>query len=114
MKKIELLIGGKSHPVKFGLRFLENVTTTEGITIVEVFSKFETETLFFLPKLIYYAINTATPDALTLDDVYDWVDEIGIASDEIKPFIIAFADSMKVHIPQEDEKMGKPKAKKSN
>ena len=113
MNKIELLIGGKSRPVKLGLRFLENVTTSEGITIVDVFTKFESETLFFLPKLIYYAINTANPDTLTLDDVYDWVDEIGIASEEIKPFIIAFADSMKVHIPQEDEKVGKQKAKMS-
>ena len=113
MNKIELLIGGKSHPVKLGLRFLENVTTSEGITIVDVFTKFESETLFFLPKLIYYAINAANPDTLTLDDVYDWVDEIGIASEEIKPFIIAFADSMKVHIPQEDENVGKQKAKRS-
>ena len=39
MNKIELLIGGKSHPVKLGLRFLENVTTSEGITIVDVFTK---------------------------------------------------------------------------
>lgn len=114
MKKLELTIGGKVYPTKLGLRFLENVTTSEEITIVDVFTKFENETLFFLPKLIYYAINTAKPDALTLDDVYDWIDENGITSEEIKPFIIAFANSMKVHIPQDEVKVGKPKAKKLN
>ena len=110
MKKIK--IGGVEYTTKLGLRFLENVTKGEEITLAEVFQKFESDTLLFLPKLIWYSINTANQsagkDPIALDLVYDHLDAVGIQSPEIVAFIQDFAESIKIHIPQE-ENVGKPK-----
>ena len=110
MKKIK--IGGIEYSTKLGLRFLENVTKGEEISLAEVFKKFESETLLFLPKLLWYSVNTANQSAgkepIELDLVYDHLDAVGIQSEEIKTFIQDFAESIKVHIPQE-ETVGKPK-----
>lgn len=103
-----MIILGKEHKVKLGLRFLENVTKGEGISLSEVFVKFESDTLLFLPKLIWYAINTASADSVTLDDVYDHLDEVGLQSDEVKKFIEDFSASIMVHVPKE-EAVGKQK-----
>lgn len=110
MKKIK--IGGVEYATKLGLRFLENVTKGEEISLTEVFQKFESDTLLFLPKLIWHSINTANQSAgkepISLDLVYDHLDAVGIQAEEIKTFIQDFAESIKVHIPQE-ENVGKPK-----
>ena len=110
MKKIK--IGGIEYSTKLGLRLLENVTKGEEISLAEVFKKFESETLLFLPKLLWYSVNTANQSAgkepIELDLVYDHLDAVGIQSPEIVTFIQGFAESIKVHIPQE-ESVGKPK-----
>ena len=110
MKKIK--IGGIEYSTKLGLRFLENVTKGEEISLAEVFNKFESETLLFLPKLLWYSVNTANQSAgkepIELDLVYDHLDAVGIQSPEIVTFIQGFAESIKVHIPQE-ESVGKQK-----
>lgn len=113
MKKIK--IGGVDYATKLGIKFLENVTKGEGITVAEIFAKFEKETLLFLPKLIFYSINTGLSaegkEEIKDDLVYDWIDTIGITADEVKMFINDFTDSIMVHLPKE-EKVGKQKAPK--
>lgn len=111
MKQIK--IGGIDYSIKLGTKFLENVTKGEGITISDIFSKYENETLLFVPKLIYYSINTslyAEGKELIKDDlVFDWFDTIGISSDEVKSFTQYFTDAIMIHLPKE-ESVGKPKA----
>lgn len=110
MKQIK--IGDINYSLKLGTKFLENVTKGEGITVSDVFSKYENETLLFVPKLIYYSINTslyAESKELIKDDlVFDWFDAVGISSDEVKSFNQYFADAIMVHLPKEDL-VGKPK-----
>ena len=91
---------------KIGLAFLEAVSKGENLSIVEIFQKFENETLIFVPKLMAYALRAGGND-ITNDEVFDWVDENGITHPDVMTFANAFAKSMEVHIPKEE---GKPKA----
>ena len=109
MNKLQLKVGGKEFTAKFGLSFLEKVTKTEGISLQEMFDKFQNDTLFFLPKLIFYAIENGGGKC-TLEHIYDWLDETGINNAEVVKFTNAFANSIKVHFPEELKDEGKPKA----
>lgn len=115
MKKIELTIGGKSYTARLGLGFLEKVTKDEGISIQEVFTRIETNGLFFIPTLIWYSINYGLQregkDLIEKDVVFDWLDEVGIASPDVTKFAEALGQSIMIHVP-ETEKVGKQKAKK--
>ena len=73
---------------------------------MEIFHKFENDTLLFLPKLMAYSLQAAGND-ITKEEVFDWVDENGIIHDDVKAFGAAFTKSMEVHIPKEE--LGKPK-----
>lgn len=110
MNKINLTIGGKEYTAKLGLAFLERVTKEEGVTLNEMFEKFQNETLFFVPKLILHAIETAGGE-ITKEQVYDWIDEEGINNAGVTQFAEAFANSMQVHIPKE-QSVGKQKPAK--
>lgn len=111
MNKIQLKVGSKEFTAKFGLSFLEKVTKTEGISLQEMFDKFQNDTLFFLPKLIFYAIENGGGKC-TIEQIYEWLDETGINNAEVVKFTEAFANSIKVHFPAELATEGKPKATK--
>jgi len=113
--KIELTIGGEKFEARFGLGFLEKVTKEENIAIQEVFSKIETDGLFFIPTLIWHSINYGLirngkePIEKTL--ILDWLDEVGIASTDVTKFAEALGNSIMIHVPN-DKPVGKSKAKK--
>lgn len=113
MKKIK--IGGVDYAAKLGLKFLENVTKGENITVAELFPKLESETLLFIPKLLHYSINTGLvaegKETVKDDLIYNWLDEKGINCPEVQAFIKDLGDSIMVHFPK-DEAVGKPKAPK--
>lgn len=115
MKKIELTINGVKYAARFGLGFLEKVTKDEGISIQEVFTRIETNGLFFIPTLIWHSINYGLQregkDLIEKDVVFDWLDEVGIASPDVTKFAEALGQSIMIHVP-ETEKVGKQKAKK--
>lgn len=108
---MQLKVGDKEFTAKFGLSFLEKVTKTESLTLQEMFDKFQNDTLFFLPKLIFYAIENGDGQC-TIDEIYEWLDETGINNPEVIKFTEAFAASIKVHFPAELAPEGKPKATK--
>ena len=115
MNKLELTINGVKYAARFGLGFLEKVTKDEGISIQEVFTKIETNGLFFIPTLIWYSVNYGLQrdgkDLIEKDVVLDWLDEVGIASPEVTKFAEALGQSIMIHVPETD-KLGKLKAKK--
>ncbi|MCT4238589.1 hypothetical protein HZP42_19595 [Elizabethkingia anophelis] len=102
MNYTKINIGGKERGAKLGLGFLDRITKAENISLQEVFTKFEKETLSFLPKMVYYSVlynderagNNVDYD---LGNVFDWIDEVGITSETIKSFIEAFTRSVEVH-----------------
>lgn len=114
MNYTKINIGGKERGAKLGLGFLEKITKGEGVSLQELFTKFEQDVLFFLPKMIYYSVlyndeRAGNKVDYTLDDAFDWIDEIGINSDPVMAFIEAFKQSIEVHFV---EKGGKPKPQK--
>ena len=115
MNKLELTINGQKFTARFGLGFLEKVTTEEGIDIQEVFSKIEKNGLFFIPTLIWHSVNYGLyregKEPIEKTVILDWLDEVGIASTEVTKFAEALGKSIMIHVP-ETEKVGKPKAKK--
>ena len=113
MNKLQLKVGEKEFTAKIGIVFLENVTKAENLTLTEVLTKFESETLFFVPKLIYYAIENGGGKC-TLEQITDWLDKVGIVNDEVMKFSKAFGDSVRIHVPKDmlAEIEGKPKATK--
>ncbi|WP_126654124.1 hypothetical protein [Chryseobacterium aureum] len=106
---IRINIGGKERGAKLGIGFLKQITEAEKIDLTELFVKAESETLLFLPVMIFHSISYNDKIAgnevdYTQDDVYDWVDEISIQSEEIQTFSKAWIESIKVHMPKtEDE-----------
>lgn len=115
MNKLELTINGQKFTARFGLGFLEKVTTEEGIDIQEVFSKIEKNGLFFIPTLIWHSVNYGLQregkEPIEKTVILDWLDEVGIASPEVTKFAESLGKSIMIHVP-ETEKVGKPKAKK--
>ncbi|KPE49767.1 hypothetical protein [Chryseobacterium indologenes] len=109
MRKIKINIGGKERVAKLGLGFLEQLTKSENISIIDFLKKFETETLFILPKMLFHSISYNDKiEGLEIDyklsDVYDWVDDLGIQHETIINFNSAFAESIRTHIPNEEGK----------
>ena len=117
MNKLELTINRQKFDARFGLGFLEKVTTEEGIDIQEVFSKIEKNGLFFIPTLIWHSVNYGLQregkEPIEKTFILDWLDEVGIASPEVTKFAETLGKSIMIHVP-ETEKVGKPKAKKSS
>ena len=116
MKKIELTINGNTYSARFGLGFLEKVTTEENISIQEVFEKIQSNGLFFIPTLIWHSINYGLlrdgKDPIDKDVVLDWLDEVGIGTPEVTKFAEVLGESIMIHVPQDEKAVGKPKAKK--
>lgn len=108
MNYVQLNLGGKDRSAKLGLGFLEKAMKGENLSIQELFQKIESEAFTFLPTLLYYSLAYNCDRAKqTVDfekeDVFDWIDEVGINSDEFKKFQIAFFQSIKVHLPEENQ-----------
>ena len=98
---MEFKINDKSYKAKLGLAFLELATVSENKTLQELFNDFEQNTLFIIPKLIRYSIINAGND-IELNEVYDWLDEVGINDKEVTTFIESFTRSIQVHFPPEN------------
>lgn len=99
---LELTINEKVYGAKLGLRFIENVSKGEGIADGNILS-------VVVPRLIFYALEYGAYRAgkeldLTLDEVYDFVDDNGLLSEQVLKFQKALLDSMLVNIESPDAK----------
>lgn len=108
---IKLNIGGKERGLKFGIGFLQQFTEQENMTLTDLFVKFETDSFFTVPKMIYHSLTCNDKIAgntidYTINDVYDWVDDLGMKSDEITLYCTTFIESIKVHMPTPEKKEG--------
>lgn len=118
MNYLKLNIGGKERSAKLGLLFLENAQKAENKNIQELFQELQERSIFFAPKLLYYALQTncqlngETQD-FTLSDVYDWVEEDGVSRKDgaILTFINAFSESVTKLFPTENTTIEEGKQK---
>ncbi|WP_185269264.1 hypothetical protein [Chryseobacterium indologenes] len=116
---LKLKIGGKERGLKVGIGFLKQYTEAEKVTFSELLEKFTSDTLFTLPKMIFHSLSINDKLAgnaidYTIDDVFDWIDEIGLQSEQIAQYCTVFAESIKVHLPKAegDEEKGKKEPQK--
>lgn len=119
MNYLKLNLGGKERGVKLGLLFLENAQKSENKNIEELFKELQERSIFFAPKLIYYALQTncelnGNPQDFTLSDVYEWVEEDGVSRKDgaVLTFINAFSESVTKLFPTENsapKEVGKQK-----
>lgn len=111
---LKLNIGGKERVLKVGIGFLQQYTEQENVTFAELVEKFNSDTFFTIPKMIYHSLSLNDKLAgnaidYTINDVFDWIDDIGLQSEQIAQYCTSFADSIKVHLPkvEGDEDKGK-------
>ncbi|WP_312306231.1 hypothetical protein [Chryseobacterium sp.] len=102
---IKLHIGGKERGLKVGLGFLQQYTEQEKVTLNELIDKFTSDAFFTIPKMLFHSLSfndklAGNPIDYTLDNVFDWVDEIGLQSEQIALYCTTFAESIKVHLPK--------------
>lgn len=109
MNYLKLNIGGKERGVKLGLLFLENAQKAENKNIEELFKELQERSIFFAPKLLFYALQTncqlnGEAQDFTLSDVYEWVEEDGVSRKDgaVLTFINAFSESVTKLFPTEN------------
>lgn len=111
MNKLELTIKGKVYPVKVGMAFLELALKSENLSLTDFFNKIQTDGFFLLPRLVMYGIKTAGGD-LSIDEIYEWLDEEGISNPQMEAFGALVNNSLSVHIPKESLEGNAGKQKK--
>lgn len=110
MNYIKLNLGGKERGAKLGLLFLENAQKAENKNIEELFKELQERSIFFAPKLLFYALQTncqlnGENQDFTLANVYDWVEEDGVSRKDgaVLTFINAFSESVTKLFPTENK-----------
>ena len=107
--KTEITINGKAYPAKVGMAFLELATKSENLSITDFFNKIQTDGFFLLPRLVMYSIQSAGGN-ISIEEVYDWLDEEGISNPQMEAFSALIVDSLSVHAPKSTEgNVGKQK-----
>lgn len=105
MNQIILKLGGKEYNAKLGTRFLQKATEGEGLTLEQLLNDFSSgiNAIFLVPKLMYYAISFSAElkgeqSPLTMDEVFDLLDEDGGAGSDVSiSFINALTNSLNVN-----------------
>lgn len=99
---LQLNINEKEYGAKLGLKFIENVTKAENITDGNILS-------VNVPRLMFYALEYGAYRSgkefdLTIDDVFDFVDDIGLNSEPVVRFQKVLLDSMLVNLEDSEAK----------
>jgi len=99
---MKINIKGKDYEPKFGIGFIERTIKEEqpkDNNIMEV----PTQILLF-HSLAYADERQGIEPTLSIFNIYDYLDEVGINSPEIKQFQLEFFRSMRVHLPDKKSK----------
>lgn len=99
---LQLNINGKEYGAKLGLKFIENVTKGEDIKDGNILS-------VTVPRLMFYALEYGAYRAgkdfdLTIDDVFDFVDDNGLNSEPVLKFQKVLLESMLVNLDNSEAK----------
>lgn len=99
---MKLTIKGKEYTPKFGIGFMQRAIEAE---------KPEKENILLVPliKRIFHSLAYADErqglePTLSVFDIYDYVDEVGINHNSLIEFDLEFVKSMRVHIADEETK----------
>jgi hypothetical protein len=113
MRSITLTIGNQERVFYFGLGFLGNLLESENIEFTEIDVKITQNPFKWIPLIMYYscAFGFKRKNEFPPFDTFDfaeWIDEIGLDSDVIKNFFVAFRESLVKDVPVNNKKKIKP------
>ena len=99
---MKITIKGKEYEPKFGIGFMERAIKED---------QPDNQDIMHLPtqRLLYHSLayaderNGIEPQ-LTKYDIFDYFDEVGLNSEDIKLFQVDFFKSMRVHLPDDESK----------
>jgi hypothetical protein len=103
---------------RLGLGFLNLLIEGTGKDLITLGNEVQTNAPVIVPQMMYYALAYAHKRAnteleLSIDDVYDLIDENGGVSGAFwNDFLIAFAKSMNQDVPVDESKKKEVKTKK--
>tara|TARA_R110002020_G_scaffold471625_2_gene698876 strand:- start:1927 stop:2289 length:363 start_codon:yes stop_codon:yes gene_type:complete len=106
-------IGGKDRYISFGLKSISELVDHEDWGFAKLGQKMSSNPLITTPLIVYYgAKNGAERNGdvvdFTLNDVYDWIEEIGLNSPELIKLITVFTNSLVGYL--DDLKGGRSKS----
>lgn len=109
MNKIKLTIAGKKYDAYFGIGFMQKAIKEER---PEESNIMNIPTYPLMAHAIAYGFERKGVDSpISKYDIFDWIDSVGINSDEVKSeskkFMKAFLESMKVHLPESEKEINK-------
>lgn len=107
---IQLNLGGQKRGFKVGLYVIGELTKSLNIPIGDIEKAFTERPLESIANLLYHSaayncIRKGEDVDFTLLDVYEWIDEAGLESQEIQDFIKAVTDSFNKHVPEKKKKI---------
>lgn len=108
MKSIILNIGGQDRVFYFGLGFLGNLLEKEGLSIQELGAKTSQNPYKWTPLLMFHSLaygyeRVGESFPVSLNEVVDWVDEIGLDSDVVNSFSEGLVKSLQKDVPEQPE-----------
>lgn len=95
----EITIKGKKAKVKFGNWVVEHLTVTYGYDIQDLQNILKSQSSGFIPKALHLGLCQVAGrnlEAFNLNDVYDYVDEVGLLSKTLEPIISQLTNDLSV------------------
>ncbi len=105
MYETKITVNGKEIPIRFGAYVMKCIAD-EGVKLSELGELIKDNPFDIIPKIFYYgAVNASEGrrgDGISLNDVYDWLDEIpgGLFSEQSQALIKLFTDQMTDGVPK--------------
>ena len=106
MKSITLNIGGEERVFHFGLGFIGNLLEVENISMHEIDAKLKGNPFLWVPKMMYHSCAFGferigeKPNFNSLH-VSEWIDEVGMDSEQVKDFLNYFMQSLIKNVPED-------------
>lgn len=106
MYQTQIVINGKTIPVRFGA-FVIAKLEEEGIALENLAALIKEKYVTMIAKIIYLGAVNATPgksgDGISIDDVFDWLDEKGVFSKDVSDISTLFFKQMSDGVPKQTQ-----------
>ena len=99
---MKITIKGKEYEPKFGIGFMERAIKEDQPDNQDIM-QLPTQRLLY-HSLAYADERNGIEPQLTKYDIFDYLDEVGLNSEDIKLFQVDFFKSMRVHLPDDESK----------
>jgi len=99
---MKITIKGKDYEPKFGIGFMERAIKEDQPDNQDIM-QLPTQRLLY-HSLAYADERNGIEPQLTKYDIFDYLDEVGLNSEDIKLFQVDFFKSMRVHLPDDESK----------